>query len=239
MDLTAGEMVLAAVVVTMGAILQGTIGFGLALIAAPVLVLLDPRFVPGPLILAGLPFMVLLGWRERRSVDYRSIGVPLAGQLAGIVLALIVLGFSDVRILSRIVAGAVLLGAGLSISGLRLRPDKKSFLFGGILAGFMGTTSAIPGPALALIHQHVSPARMRGTLAPFFVVGSLVGLVGLVGTGQMGRAELLMGLWLVPAGLAGWVISAWTAPRVSESAMRPAVLVFACLAALALLYRSL
>jgi uncharacterized membrane protein YfcA len=70
-------------------------------------------------------------------------------------------------------------------------------------------------------------------------VGSLVGLVGLVGTGQMGRAELLMGLWLVPAGLAGWVISAWTAPRVSESAMRPAVLVFACLAALALLYRSL
>lgn len=238
MDLTAAEMLAAAVVVAAGAVLQGTIGFGLALVAAPVLVLVDPRFVPGPLILAGLPFMLLVGWRERREVESRSIRVPLAGQLLGILLALVVLEHSDARMVSRLVASFVLLGVALSVWGLSLRLSSWSFLFGGVLAGFMGTTSSMPGPALALIHQHVSPGHMRGALAPFFVVGSLVGLIGLTQTGHFGAKEFAMGIVLVPAGLVGFAISSWTAPRVNESIIRPAALVFASLAALVLLYRS-
>ncbi len=239
MDLTAAEMLVAAVVVAAGAVLQGTIGFGLALVAAPVLVLLEPRFVPGPLILAGFPFMLLLGWRERGEIEYRSIGVPLAGQLAGILAALVVLDHSDVRTVSRLIAWVVLLGVVLSVWGLNLGSSRWSFLFGGVLAGFMGTTSSMPGPALALIHQHVSPARMRGALAPFFVVGSLVGLIGLALTGRLGPDEFFMGIALVPAGLAGFAISFWTAPRVNESITRPAALVFASAAAGVLLYRSM
>lgn len=239
MDLTAAEMVAAAAVVAAGAVLQGTIGFGFALVAAPVLVLLDPRFVPGPLILAGFPFMLLLGWRERGEVEYRSMGVPLAGQLAGILAALVVLDHSDARTVSRLIAWMLLLGVFLSVWGLNLGSSRWSFLFGGVLAGFMGTTSSIPGPALALIHQHVSPGRMRGALAPFFVVGSLVALIGLALTGRLGPEEFLMGIGLVPAGLVGFAISFWTAPRVSESITRPAALIFASAAAGVLLYRSL
>ena len=232
------ESLVAALVVVVGAIIQGSVGFGVALVAAPVLVLLDPRLVPGPLLLAGFPFMLLLAWRERQGIDYGSIAVPVLGQLAGILLALLVLSVTDPRMLSLLIGLMVLFGAGLSISGLELPVNRTSFLVGGTLAGFMGTTSSMPGPALALIHQHVSAARMRSTLAPFFCVGTAAGLIGLLATGQMGEAELLMGLWLIPPGLAGFWLSSWTAPRVSESVVRPAVLIFSCSAALFLIYRS-
>jgi uncharacterized membrane protein YfcA len=238
MGLSPAEILVATLIVALGAMVQGSVGFGIALIAAPVLVLLDPRFVPGPLLLAGLPFMLLLAWRERHGVEFQSMGVPVTGQLLGIGVALVLLAFSEAKALSLIVAVVVLLGVGLSVSGLKPELSKRNFLLGGILAGFMGTTSSMPGPALALIHQHVSAARMRATLAPFFCVGGLVGLTGLIATGQMGRPEFAMGLWLVPAGLAGLAISSWTAPRMRESLVRPAVLVFSSVAALMLLYRS-
>jgi hypothetical protein len=238
MEFSAAETLLAALVVALGAVLQGSIGFGLALVAAPVLVFLDPRLVPGPLILAGLPFMLVLAWRERGAVDRLAIRVPLAGQFVGILLALALLSLIDGQVLSIVVALVVLLGVALSVSGLDPKLNSRNLLLGGILAGFMGTTSSMPGPALALIHQHVSPARMRATLAPFFVLGSLVSLVGLVWTGQMGRDGMAMGLVLVVPALLGLAISSWTAPRVRESAVRPAVLVFAFIAALGLLYRS-
>lgn len=239
MEFSTAEVLLASLVVGLGAVLQGSIGFGLALVAAPVLVFLDPRLVPGPLILAGLPFMILLAWRERGAVNPSSLGVPLVGQFGGILLALAFLSSIDGRVLSIAVALVVLFGVILSISGLHPKANRRNLLLGGILAGFMGTTSSMPGPALALIHQHVSPARMRGALAPFFVLGGLVSLVGLVWTGQMERDGMVMGLGLVLPALLGLGISSWTAPHVKQSVVRPAVLLFASLAASGLLYRSI
>ena len=239
MGLEIPEFLLAFLVVVIGAVLQGSIGFGLALVAAPVLVMLDPRLVPGPLIVIGLPFMFMLAWKERASVDYQTIWLPLAGQVAGMLVALVLLHFTDERSISLIVALVVLLGVGLSVSGLEPKPGTRSFLLGGGLAGFMGTTSAMPGPALALVYQHLPPARMRGTLAPFFIIGSAAGLTGLVLAGEMNWEGAVVGFSLIPATLVGFAVSFWTAPRVKESFVRPAVLVFALLAALGLLYRSL
>ena len=52
--LTAIDLLLAISVVTIGSVIQGSVGFGLGPLAVPLLVLLDPIFVPGPLILAAL-----------------------------------------------------------------------------------------------------------------------------------------------------------------------------------------
>ena len=239
MGLSPVEISMAVFFVMLGAMVQGSVGFGVALVAAPVLMQLDPRLVPGPLLIAGVPFMLLLAWRERREMQLRSIGVPVTGQLVGIGVALGFLELADVRVLSILVAVVVLLGVLLSLWGVKLEVTRRNFLLGGFLAGFMGTTSSMPGPALALIHQHVSAARMRATLAPFFCVGGLFALIGLVVTGQMGREEMVMGLWLAPAGVLGLAISNWTAPRIRESLVRPSVLAFSSAAALTLLYRSL
>ena len=49
MELTAVELSAACLVVASSALLQGSIGFGFSVLAAPLLVLINPLFVPGPL----------------------------------------------------------------------------------------------------------------------------------------------------------------------------------------------
>ena len=50
--MTVPEFAAATVVMALGSVLQGSIGFGLALFAAPLLALIDPHLAPGPLLVA-------------------------------------------------------------------------------------------------------------------------------------------------------------------------------------------
>ena len=44
-------IIIAGLVIALGALVQGAVGYGMALVAAPLLALVDPRLVPVPLIL--------------------------------------------------------------------------------------------------------------------------------------------------------------------------------------------
>ncbi len=110
-------MVLAGVVVAVGALVQGAVGFGLALVAAPLLALVDPVLVPVPLLMVVTVHALLALYREHSDTDWRGVGWALLGRLPGIaigvlavaalpprgfavVLALSVLGCSLVSVLS-------------------------------------------------------------------------------------------------------------------------------------------
>src|SRR5690606_31828007 len=55
MDLSVTELALATVAVLIGACIQGSLGFGLGLVAAPVLVMLDTSLVPSVVLGIGVP----------------------------------------------------------------------------------------------------------------------------------------------------------------------------------------
>ena len=46
-----GAILVAGLAVTVGSILQGSVGFGLGMVAAPVLAFLEPQLVPAPLLI--------------------------------------------------------------------------------------------------------------------------------------------------------------------------------------------
>ena len=58
----------------------------MALVSAPLLTLVDPAFVPVPLLLVNLPLSALALWRERGAVDRRGLPWALAGRLPGTVV---------------------------------------------------------------------------------------------------------------------------------------------------------
>ena len=62
---------------SLGAWVQGTIGFGVALVAAPLLVLVDPGLVPGPLLAAAVPLNLLVWYREREAVESGGLRWPI------------------------------------------------------------------------------------------------------------------------------------------------------------------
>jgi uncharacterized membrane protein YfcA len=79
-SLSLPQLLAAFGIVVAGSVLQGSLGFGLGLVAAPILLLIDPALVPGPiLVVASLPPR------------------PLAILLAGLVLIAVVLSISGLR----------------------------------------------------------------------------------------------------------------------------------------------
>ena len=58
------EFVVACVAVFVGSCVQGSLGFGLGLIAAPVLAFVDPDLVPGPVLMLALVLTVAVASRD-------------------------------------------------------------------------------------------------------------------------------------------------------------------------------
>jgi len=236
---SAGELVGATVVMVVGGALQGSIGFGSLLLAAPVLALIDPGLVPGPTALAGTVLVLLIARRERRSVEWTGVGWVLAGRVPGTAAGGAVLGLLSQRSVEVLFGTLLLLAVALSAYAADVRRSPLVLLGAGALSGVMGTATSVGGPALALVYQGESGPVIRGTLNVIFIAGSALTLVALALVGRLGTEELVAGAVLTPGIVAGFLLSRWLVPHVDRRALRPAVLTVAGAAALAVLVRAL
>lgn len=237
LDLSLLEVVIALVAVLVGACLQGSLGFGLGLVAAPVLVMLDTRLVPGPILGMGVPLTYLVAYRERRALDLGEIKWAIGGRVPGtLVGSLAVIALSD-RWLAALFAAAVLLAVVLSVAGLSVAPTRPSLLGAGFTSGFMGTATSVGGPPMALVYQRTSGPQLRASMAAFMAFGATFSLLVLVLVGEFGRTELGLSLLLIPGVVAGFVLSKWTNRYLDRGYTRPAVLVFAAASAVSILLR--
>ncbi len=233
------DAVLAALVMAVGCALQGAVGFGANLVAAPLLLLIDDRFVPGPTIVATGVLNLLVIRREGTSRVDPTIGTAIVGQVVGTVGAGVVLALIADDVLSLLFAGLVLLAVALSVAGWQLAKTRSTLAGVGVLSGFMGTVSGIGGPPIALVYQRSDGPTLRGTLARYFTVGNLVAIPTLIVAGRLGRDELLPIMVVVPGVLAGYAVSGWLAGHLDKRAARPLILGLSAATALAVLVRTL
>ncbi len=228
--ITLVQWMLATGVILLCALIQGSIGFGLGLLGAPLLFLIDPSLVPAPVIVIGmlLPMMILA--RDWRSVVVRDVGWAMPGALLGTASGAAILAVISADGLSLLFGTLVLLAVLMSVLGMvpTLRP--RNIVIAGTLSGFMGATTAIGGPPLAVAFQTMPGERLRGTLSAIFVPGGLMALVGLFVVGRFGVPEFLMGLSLIPAIVAGFWASGYTTGLLDGPWLRPLILVFSAAA---------
>jgi len=236
-DLTSFIYVL--IISTLGATLQGSMGFGLGFVAVPLLAIVNPGYLPGPLIMAALVLTILLSLREHESIQLKGITWILVGRLLGTLIGIRLLIMIPEKYLSLTFATMVILGVLLSISGLRLRLSVKNLLGSGTLSGLMATTSAIGGPPLALIYQYLKGPELRGTLSSIFVVGAIISLLALSAIGYFGIPEFKLSIILLPGIFTGFLISKFTAKILDRGLIRPAILTFSLLSGIALMIKTL
>ncbi|HCL23577.1 MAG TPA: sulfite exporter TauE/SafE family protein, partial [Halomonas sp.] len=72
-----------AAVLLLGAFVQRATGFGLAVVGAPLLLMIEPRLVPVILVLFGFTVSLMMVRRYWHEVRLREIGVALIGRLPG------------------------------------------------------------------------------------------------------------------------------------------------------------
>lgn len=233
------EWFLASLVVASGALLQGAVGFGMNLVAVPFLLLIEPDLVPGPAIVAAAVLTVLTAMRDRRGLALREISWALVGRVPGSVVAAAVLVAVSETQLALLVAGLVLGSVALSAGGWHLRPDRSTLLVAGAVSGFSATVSSIGGPPMAVLYAREEGVRLRGTLAGFFSIGTLVSIAALVVADRFGTAELGLSVGLVPGAVAGFACSGSVAIWLDAGRTRRAVLVVAALAAVSVVVAEL
>jgi len=222
--LTPIKLLAACAAVTIGSTVQGSVGLGLGLVAAPILALIDPMLVPGPILLCGLVLTLLMSYRERRAMDIGGLKWGVVGRILGTLVAVVVLTNVPKEEMTLVFGGLVLFAVALSASGLHVSPTMWTLLSAGALSGFMGTASNTGGPPIALVYQHAPGARLRSTLSGFFALGTITSLVALVAVGRFGRYEFWSALMFLPGVLIGFLLSARTLTLLDRGYTRAAVL---------------
>lgn len=230
-------LVLGLIATAAGAAAQAAIGMGFNLFAAPLLALIDPVFVPGPILIHGFLLSVAASWRLRADINVREVGISACGLLAGTAVAAIGLSLLDPASLPRVFGGLVLVAVGIAAAGVSVPLSVGSILVASSVAGVMGTVAGVHGPPIALLYQRETPARIRSALLPFFVFANALSLLALASIGMLGWREIAAAVLLVPGLAVGFVASPWLIRVMSPGAIRASILAISAASGLALMVR--
>lgn len=233
--MTPGEIALIFGAVVIASVLQASIGFGMGMLAAPVIALVDPTLLPASVISLAVVLTAIVTVRERRDLDLRGAGWALVGRIPGSVVGALLVAVLSATVLAWIVAGSVLVGVVMSVLGWNPRVGRVGLVAAGAASGVMGTATSIGGAPMALVWQRSEGARLRGTMAAFFLVGSTISLAALAVVGAITAATLQLVLWMLPALLIGYVLSRFTNRVLDGRRLRIAALVVSAAGAILLI----
>ncbi len=218
-----------------GAVVQGTLGIGLGMVASPMLALTDRDFIPGAVLVAVLPLTIGVAIGERASVDRRGVGLATAGRLPGVVIGAVAVAWTGPRFLATLVGVSVLLAVVASVANVRFMPTDRAVFTAGFASGFTGTTTGVGGPPIALTYQHGDPTVMRSTISAFFTIGSIMSIAALWIAGSMTSRQWELAALLVPGVIAGFVVSVRFARVLRDERARLGVLALCAASSIALL----
>lgn len=239
MGLDLAVVLLVGLAVVAGSMVQGSVGFGVSLVAVPVLLLLDPSLMPGSMLVVGtlLPGLTLL--REWRHVDWRIARIAMLGRLIGTAGGVWVVTVLSVRSLTIALGVFILLGVALSIWNVVVPMKGPTLFSAGALTGITGTAASISGPVVGLVMQKLPGATLRATMAAFFCVGTVFSLTGLAIAGELSGRQLLMGVVMLPFLVTGYALSGPLRRYLDRGWTRPAVLTISTVSAVVVLVRAI
>ena len=236
--IAASTLAVGAIVAT-GAVLQGAVGIGFTVLAAPLLVLLAPELVPGPILMLGVLVAGMTANREFRAVDVRELGLAMSGRSAGTAGAGTVIALLPPSAFGFIFAVMLLAAIALSLLKWQVLPTPRNLVTAGVLSGFMGTITSVGSPPMGLVYQNMPGPKVRATVSAFFLLGASFSVLTLALVGRFTVAQAAATLWLVPPVLLGFLASRYLVRHVDNSkrGVKTIVLAISGFAAMVLLVR--
>ncbi|GAA5080329.1 sulfite exporter TauE/SafE family protein [Thermocatellispora tengchongensis] len=223
----------------MGAVVQGGVGFGLGLVAAPVLTMMQPSLMPGAIqvVNASLPlFTLAVEWRR---VEWRALGWAVLGRLPGSAVGALIVVYVSAQALGVFVGAMVLVAVALTARAVAIPRTGATVTGAGFVSGITGTATGIGGPPIALVFQGAKGPQVRATLAVFFCFSALQSLGVLWAVGHLPVRALVAGGLLVPFMIAGFVVSGPLRRYLDGGRTRAGILVLAGVSALVLIAQSI
>lgn len=221
---------LAALALAAGCLIQTALGFGMAVLAAPIIVLVRPEWVPVVLTVTALSLSLMNVWHLRRGIQARAMMAPILTRIPGTLVGAWILVQLPVQALQILVALSVLVAVLVSAFGRAFEATPTRLGLAGFVSGIMGTTTSIGGPPMALVMQHGPAGTTRANLALYFTYSCVLSLVSYQFAGLLTPQLWLESLSFVPAALLGFALGrlgqAWVDDR-----FRPLLLILCSLSA--------
>jgi len=222
-----------------GALVQSTIGFGMAVVAVPFVVVAAPELMPGSVLVTSFTLPVVQLALAPLDIAWRELGWALLARLVATPLGVAAVVLLSTRVISVAVAVLILVTVATSLTTVEVRAGARNAVAAGAVAGVSGTATSIGGPFFALVLQHERPERMRSTLAAFFLVGAVMAIGSLSIAGEFSREQLWAGLVWLPFIGAGYAVAAPLRRHLDRELLRRIVLGFCVLAGVSLVVRAL
>jgi hypothetical protein len=223
-------MLLAGAIVFAGHLVKGVSGFGSALFAVPLLLLiLDVKVVTPVFLLFDLTSGVILVAKNWRSIDRRLLLLLLSGILVGTGLGTwVLLSFSH-EILKRVLGALV---GGWAVAML-LQKDPEAPSLGrslgaylapvsGFLGGTLGAMFSVNGPPIIIYLSHVLDEKQafRATLYGIFFADACYKLVLFTANGLLDGEVFRFALTLAPFLVAGVLVGSRLQRLIDEESFR-------------------
>ncbi|MBI5876631.1 MAG: sulfite exporter TauE/SafE family protein [Chloroflexi bacterium] len=239
-------LMLAAAIALVAMIVRGMTGFGSALIAMPLLLLvLEPRLalVADTVIEAALGVALIYQVRRSARTDFLVLLLPLS--LLGVIAGSAALLQFDSALLKRSMGAVVSLFALRQLLGLRGSAPARSRWprswghVAGLASGVLGALFGTAGPPVVIFleNQIDSGAVLRGTLIAFFAVLDSARLGSYALNGIISPDALMTGVLMLPTAFAGNWIGTHMHLRMNEKLFRAVVGGLLLLAGLLLVIR--
>ncbi len=230
---------LASVIIFCGALTQSLIGFGLAIVASPLLYIVEPELVPAPIIIMGFFISLLTLFRERGALEFNGLQYALLGRIPGGFLGAWLLIFAPQPILGLAISAIVAIAVILSLLKFNLTVNCKSLFFAGVLSGVFGNIAAIGGPPLAILLSGKDARQFRAALSVFFIFSSLIALFILSITGLLNIRHIWLSMLLLPSVILGYMMSGKLIGNLDKDKIRNATLILCSMSATLLAVKSL
>lgn len=226
-------------IIFVGATVQGVIGFGLGTISTPIMALLKPDLVP--VVVLCLAFIIACSTLHRAwaETDWKMVLYSNIARLPGTFLAAWALAVLSTNSLQLFIGCAVIFTMVLSSLGWTPKVNAGNTVIAGVLSGFLGTSTSIGGPPMALLMKTFNPAEARGTLAATFVFGSIVSMVTLALGGQVTTYQLKYALIYLPLAVLGLVAANYFNRFVDRKVLNRMVVIVSIGASIVLIAQSL
>jgi len=230
----------AAISLLVGCWVQTALGFGMAVIAAPIIVIIAPEWVPVPLTAVALLLSILNTVNQRNHLEWRELIIPFITRIPGTLLGAWLLLQLDNTALQLFVSLCVLIAVYISWFGKQFEYSRKRLGTAAFFSGVMGTTTSIGGPPMALVMQHGQPATVRANLSLYFAYSCTISLISYSAIGKINSEILWISVSFIPVCIIGFVTGIRARAFVDAGRFRPLLLVlcgtsgcFALVAALA------
>lgn len=186
-----------------GAIVQGSVGFGAVIVAFPLVVLVEPALLPQSIMLATFPLTVVVFLRNRANAVWPEVAALALTRLPGVALGVVIVEVLSPTTLAILGAGFILAAVAATAVAPPISRRSGTLAVAGLASGFFGTSVGIGGPPIGLLYQHDTGGTIRATVGTVGLIGVLTTVVGLSLGGAMSATDLRTGFALMPFGLAG------------------------------------